>query len=114
MLLSVDSHFEKRPPQLRKIYDKIIDAVMDFGPVGIEPIKSGIFLKKAGTFAKVEVKKDHLKVEFFLDHLHNAFPVEKTLQYTQKKIVHLVSVSSLEDVDKQLTGWLKTSYSLAK
>src|SRR5574337_1078798 len=99
--ISADSHFEGKPGTLRKTYDKIIDTVSDFGKISIQPVKSGIFLRKAGTFAMIAVKKDHLKIEFFLDHPHEAFPVEKVFQYTQKKYVHLVSVSKPVDVDRQ-------------
>ena len=113
-MISAESHFEGKPAALKKTYDKLADAVCDFGPVSIQPIKGGIFFKKAGTFAMIAIRKDHLKVEFFLDHLHDSFPVEKTFQYTQKKIVHVVSVSNVKDVDRQLIGWLKTSYSMAK
>jgi effector-binding domain-containing protein len=112
--ISAESHFEGKPTSLKKVYDKLENAVTNFGDVSIQPIKGGIFFKKAGTFAMIAIRKDHLKVEFFLDHLHDSFPVEKTFQYTQKKIVHVVSVSSVKEVDKQLINWLKISYSLAK
>ncbi|MBI3509491.1 MAG: hypothetical protein HY064_02435 [Bacteroidetes bacterium] len=114
MKISVDTHFKNKLPVLRKIYDKLEHAVCDFGEVSVEPIKGGIFFKKAGTFAMIAFRKDHLKVEFFLKQKYDAFPVEKTFQYTQKKIVHVVPVSSVKEVDKQLVKWLRESWELAK
>jgi hypothetical protein len=113
-LYSVDSHFEGRIPVLRKTYDKLVDAVSDFGPVSIQPVKGSIFFKKAGTFASVTVRKDHLKIDFFLSEKYEGFPIEKTLQYTQKKIAHYMSLAKPADVNKQLVSWMKESYSLAK
>jgi hypothetical protein len=112
--MSAETHFENRPPVLRKTYDKIIKTVCKFGPVSIQPIKGYIVIKKAGTFAAVIVKKDHLKLEFFLDHKMDVFPVEKTFNYTQKKIVHVISVAKPGDIDKQVIAWLKESWLLAK
>ena len=113
-MLSVDSHFANRLPVLRKTYDKLADAVSDFGTISIQPVKSSIFLKKAGTFASVIVNKDHLKIAFFLSKVYEGFPIEKTLPYAPKKIVHFLSIARPADVNKQLVNWLKESYSLAK
>ena len=112
--ISAEKHFEGKPLVLKKVYDKLEREVSNFGNVSIQPIKGGIFFKKAGTFAMINIRKDHLKIEFFLDHKHDAFPVEKIFQYTQKKIVHVVSVSEMKEVDRQLINWLKISYGMAK
>ncbi|HEU4718217.1 MAG TPA: DUF5655 domain-containing protein [Bacteroidia bacterium] len=112
--IPVGSHFEGKPASLRKAFDKMVAISSSFGNVSVQPVKGGIFLKKAGTFAMIAVRKDCLKVEFFLSHLYEGFPVEKTFRYTQKKIVHVVSISGPGDVNKQFAGWLKESYSLAK
>ncbi|HTL81387.1 MAG TPA: DUF5655 domain-containing protein [Bacteroidia bacterium] len=114
MQVPLDSHFEKREPIVRKIYDVIEKKVMKFGDVTVEPIKASIVFKKTGTFLALILRKDHMKVEFFLKEEYNAFPVEKTMRYTKSKVVHVVSVSSIRDVDKQLLMWMKESYELAK
>lgn len=112
--ISPESHFEGKPAALKKIYDKLKDAVSDLGEVNVQAVKGSIYFKKTGTFAGVMVRKDHLKVEFFLPRVHDAFPVEKTFYYSPKKVVHVVSVSEPGDINKQLLAWIGESYSLAK
>lgn len=110
----LEKHFEGKPVALRKAFDKLVKTVNTFGEISVQPINGMICLKKAGSFATVVLRKDHFKLEFSLGTLHDEFPVEKTYRYSQKKIVHIVSVSSAAEVDRQLIGWLKESYSLAK
>lgn len=110
----LDKHFEGKPVGLRKAFDKLVKNVNTFGLVSVQPINGMIVLKKAGAFASVVLRKDHFKIEFFLSSLQDEFPVEKTFRYSQKKIVHIVSVSSAAEVDKQLVSWLRESYALAK
>lgn len=109
-----DRHFKHKPASLRKTYDKLEKAVLKFGDVNISPVKTAIYFKRAGAFCGVTPKKDHLKVSFFLPEKHDEFPIEKSVQYTQKKRGHIVSVAEPGDVTAQLVDWIKISYSLAK
>ena len=110
----LEKHFEGKPVALQKAFDKLVKSVQRFGEISVQPINGMIMLKKAGSFASVTMRKDHFKLEFFLPELVDEFPVEKTFRYSQKKIVHIVSISSPKEVDAQLVGWLKTSYGMAK
>lgn len=112
--IPLDKHFEGKPVALRKAFDKVVKGARTFGEVSVQPINGMICLKKAGSFASVVLRKDHFKLEFFLSTLQDEFPVEKTFRYSQKKIVHIVSISSPAEVDKQLLAWLKESYALAR
>lgn len=108
----VEAHFENRDPQLKAAYEKVAKAVATFGPHQITAAKSSIFFKNGGSFAGIKVMKDHLKLEFFLEAEHDEFPIEKTFRYSKNKIVHVMRVGSAKDIDRQVTGWLKESYSL--
>lgn len=111
---NVDDHLEGKPPVLRKTFDKLRKAVEKFGQINTTAVKTSIMFKRAATFAGIVVRKDHLKVEFFLPEKHDEFPIEKTFQYSKKKIVHTVSLAEPKDVTPQLVKWLKVSYSLTK
>jgi hypothetical protein len=105
--------FEKRPPELKKLYDRIVKEVKKIGNYREETVPPDvIFFKTKSTFLAVKVKKDHLDVEFYLDHLENVPPVSKYLQTSKHHVVHLVPVDQPEDISKQLIQWIKTSYNL--
>lgn len=113
ILISRDSLFIKRPPELRKLFNKIEMIVKEFGDFREETVRPDvIFFKTKSTFLAVKVKKDHLDVEFFLDHLEDAPPVYKYLQTSKFRVAHLVAVDRLEDISPQLIKWMKASYHL--
>jgi hypothetical protein len=112
-LISKDDLFIKRPAHLKSLYEKIIDVVQRFGNFREETVMPDvIFFKTKSTFMAVKVKKDHLDIEFFLDHLENIPPVSKYLQTSKHRVAHVVPIDNEEDIDPQLMRWMKHSYDL--
>lgn len=113
ILISKESLFTKRSPELKKLYDKIVKEVNKFGKYREETMKPDvIFFKTKSTFLGIKVKKNHLDVEFYLEKLENVLPVTKYLQTSKNRVVHLVPIDQREDINKQLISWIKRSYDL--
>lgn len=112
-LIPKESLFAKRPPELEKIFRKIEKHVSKFGAYREETVRPDtIFFKTNSTFLGIKVKKDHLVIEFFLDHLEDVPPVVKYLQTSKHRVAHMVAVDREEDISDQLVKWLKHSYEL--
>jgi ribosomal protein L37AE/L43A len=112
-LIDKEQLFAKRPAELKNIYIKIVSIVKTVGEFREETVPPDmIFFKTVSTFLGVKVKRDHLEIEFFLDHLDNAPAVSKHLQTSSRRFVHLVPVDSVEEIDTQLINWIKDPYQL--
>lgn len=112
-LITKESLFTKRPPELKKLFDKIEKIVKSFGESRQETVRPDvIFFKTKSTFLAVKVKKDHLEVEFFLDHPEDIPPVSKYLQISKHRVAHVVPVDRPEDINQQLINWMKNSHGL--
>jgi predicted transport protein len=95
------------------LYKYICKEVKKFGSYKEETVKPDvIFFKTKSTFLGIKVKKNHLEIEFFLDHLEDIPPVFKYLQTSKHRIVHVIKIDSKEDVNKQLINWMKQSFNL--
>jgi hypothetical protein len=57
---SVQQHFEKRSPDVRAIYDRILASAEKLGPVREAPKKTSIHLERESAFAGVATRKDSL------------------------------------------------------
>src|SRR6185503_7242291 len=78
ILITKESLFTKRSPELRELYNKIVMEVNKFGKYREETVRPDvIFFKTKSTFLGIKVKKDHLEVEFYLEKLENIPPVPK-------------------------------------
>jgi hypothetical protein len=112
-LIDKESLFTKRPAVLRALYNKVVDIVRTFGEYREETVLPDvIFFKTTSSFLAVKVKKDHVEVEFFLDHIEDVPPVVKFLQTSKHRVAHVVKVDDEKDIDKQLIGWMRQSYQL--
>jgi len=112
-LISKETLFAKRPPGLKNLYNKIVKEVKRIGEYREEAVNPDvIFFKTKSSFLAVKVKKDHLDIEFFLDHLEDVPPISKYLQTSKKRVAHVVPVDSTEEINEQLISWIKSSYKL--
>ena len=112
-LISKDSLFEKRTPELKKLYDRIAGIVNKLGEYREETVPPDvIFFKTESTFLEVKVKTKHLEVVFFLEKLEDVHPVVKYLQTSKNRVVHVVFVDRPGDINAQLKSWIKRSFML--
>jgi hypothetical protein len=113
VLVSKDDLFAKRPKFLRDLCDEIISSVKELEEFREEAILPDvIFFKTKSTFLAIKLKKDHLEIEFFLDHHEDDPSIAKWLQTSKYRFAHVVRVDNEEDITTQLTEWIKQSYHL--
>lgn len=110
----LEEHFQKKPEFLREIFNLLLDEVDHIGETSLSIVRSAIFLKKQSTYLEIKVRKDHLLVGFYLARELSGLPIVKTLKISKNRIVHVVNLYNPKDVDEQLKGWLRESYSLIK
>lgn len=100
-MVSLESHFKSDlNGSLKETFNYLCDRISPLGEFKFEPVKSCIAIKKRSTFISVKVKGDHLEILFFLDHRYEVFPFVPTVQISKNKIIHLVSVDSLAEIDE--------------
>jgi len=99
---------------LRPIYDRIVDAVRQFGPdVEIAPKKAYVSLRRTKQFALVQ-PSTATRVDVGLN-LKDA-PATDRLELSgsfSEMVSHRVRVSSVEEVDAELIAWLRAAYDAA-
>ena len=98
-------------PALRPIYDAIVGAVGEFGPdVEIAPKSATVSLRRSKQFALVSpATKTRVDVGINL----KGEPGDERLRATGGMCTHTVGISSLDEVDDELVGWLRDAYSRA-
>lgn len=96
---------------LRPIHDAIVAAVTAFGPdVEIAPKKTSVSLRRSKQFALIEpasAKRVQLGIQLTGDA-----PTDRLLP-GNAMCSHRVNLSSVDEVDDQLLGWLREAYNRA-
>lgn len=113
MSVSVDSHFDGTTPQVRTTYNRLMDALRQFGDVKEAPKQTSIHLENDSGFAGVYTRKGYILLHFRTDYKIDDSRITKCEQLSARRFKHTVKLEGETDVDTQLLNWLKDAYKIA-
>lgn len=108
--MTLEEYFSSGPPHERPIFDAVMKHVNKLGPVHVEPVSVGIFLKNPRCFAQLRPKDKWVAILFSLPRkVTHPTITRKVVQY-QGRFHHVANVRSADDVDDQLVAYLSEAY----
>ena len=111
---SIASHFEGKAPVVREIYDRLIKTIKGFGPIVEEPKKTSIHIVHGSALAGVSTRKDALWLNIRMDFKIKSPRIHKIDQVSAKRFHNELKLTSPDDIDDELIGWLKSAYELGE
>jgi hypothetical protein len=110
---SVDECFAGRPPVQRAIYEALLAHLATLGPVHVDAVSVGVFLKCERTLAEVRPMARNLSVNLVLPRAIDDPRISRTIRASGERFVHIVKLFGVDDVDDQLGDWLTEAYDFA-
>lgn len=110
---TVTEHFVGRFPHVREIYDLVVAAAGEFGPVKEDPKKTSIHLNRRSAFAGVQTRREFLILTVKSRGNIDSPRITKREQASANRWHHEIKINSVNDIDGQLIGWLKDSYEIS-
>jgi hypothetical protein len=108
--MSVEEYFSTGPAHERPIFDAVMAHVATLGPVHVEPVSVGIFLKRAQTFAELRPKDRWVALSFSLPRkVQHERIIRKVMEYAGR-YYHVANLRTPADFDERLRGWLTEAY----
>ena len=107
---SLDSHFSGKEPIVRAMYEHLLSALQKFGKVIEEPKKTSIHLVNVSAFAGVQTRGTYILLNIKADHKIESPRIHKAEQISAQRFHHRVKVSSVNEIDSELIGWLHEAY----
>ena len=108
--MTLEEYFSCGPPHERPIFEVVMKHVKKLGPVHVEPVSVGIFLKNPRCFAQLRPKDKWVAVSFSLPRKVTHPTITRKVVPYQGKFHHVANVRSPEDVDEVLLGYLTDAY----
>jgi hypothetical protein len=110
---SVSGHFLNKDPVVKSIYERILKESRKFGTVIEEPKKTSIHLVNKSAFAGVTTRKQALIL-----NIKSAVPIKhariaKSEQLSASRFHQEAKLTSPDEVDSELIGWLKEAYAIS-
>lgn len=110
---TVNEHFVGRSPRVREIYDMVIAAACEFGPVEEDPKKTSIHLNRKSAFAGVQMRREFIILTVKSRGNIDSPRITKREQASANRWHHEIKIMSVDDIDGQLIAWLKDSYEIS-
>jgi hypothetical protein len=108
--MTLDEYFATGPSHERPVFDAVIRHVEGLGPVHVEPVSVGIFLKNPRKFAELRPLQRWTALSFFLRRPagHRTI-VRKVVRYGGRYL-HVANVAHPADLDESLCDLLTEAY----
>ena len=108
--MSLDEYFSTGPKRERPIFEAVMGHLKGVGPVHVEPVSVGIFLKRSRTFAELRPMTKWVALSFSLRRtVRHPLIKRKPIAYSGR-YHHVVNVTEPDDIDEQITDWLTEAY----
>jgi hypothetical protein len=108
--MTLEEYFASGPERERPIYEVVKAHLDTVGPVFVEPLSVGIFLKRARSFAQLRPMTKWVALSFSLGRtVTHPLIVRKPVAYNGR-YHHVVNVRGPEDVDDRIKDWLTEAY----
>lgn len=107
----VDAQYSGPKAELRPVYDALVSTVQGFGSdIEISPKKASVSVRRSKQFALIEpASSKRIQVGINL----KGAPATDRLLASTGMCTHKVSLTSIDDIDGELVGWLQAAYNAA-
>jgi hypothetical protein len=108
--MSLEEYFSTGPEREEPIFRAVIDHIESVGPVHVEPVSVGIFIKRSLTFAELRPKQRWEALSFVLSRNVESERIARCMRGSGHRVYHVVNLRGPEDVDQDVRDWLTESY----
>ena len=108
--LSPDDTFDGHPRAHRSVYSAIIEHLRELGDVHEDAVGVGVFLKTARKLAEVRPKSRWVSLDVILPRRVVHPRVSRHITLASGRTVHIIRLSSVQDVDDWVRSVLTEAY----
>ena len=110
---TVDETFAGWPGYQRAAYDLLVEHLRGLGPVHEDAVKVGVFLLRERKLAEVRPMARSLSVAVVLPRRLDHPRVGRRFPMSGGRVMNVVKLTSVDDVDDEVLDWLAEAYHLA-
>jgi hypothetical protein len=108
--MTLEEYFSTGPARERPIFEAVMGHLETVGPVHVEPVSVGIFLKRAQSFAQLRPKDRWVAMSFSLPRKVEHERITRQVVSYHGRFHHVANLRGPEDLDDRLRGWLTEAY----
>jgi uncharacterized protein DUF5655 len=108
--MSLEEYFATGPPHERPVFDAVIGHLRTLGPIHVEPVSVGIFLKRAGRVAQLRPMQRWVALSLSLPYRVEHPRLSRKVVPYHGRYYHVFNVRGPDDIDDDIRNWLTQAY----
>jgi hypothetical protein len=108
--ISVSDLLARHPGWVSEIYGAVIEHLNTLGPIHEDAVNVGIFLKSDRKIAEFRPRVRTVQLGVYLPYELNDARIARALPAAADRVIHLINLTSADQVDDQLREWLTEAY----
>ena len=111
---TLDTHFAKRSPELRILFDALAKAVRACGPHEVLAEKTRISFHRRMSFISVYLRKDHLILGIVLAQRIEHPRFDSVQTFSPRNHLHNLRLRSVGEIDDDVRAWIRAAYDVGE
>jgi len=108
--MTLDEYFATGPDFERPIFEAVLAHLESLGPVHVEPVSVGIFIKRDGSLVELRPMTKWVALSFPLHRRVEHPKIARKPVVVGERIYHVVNLESPADLDVDVEAWLTEAY----
>jgi hypothetical protein len=108
--MGLEEYFAMGPEFERPVFEAVVGHLETVGPVHVEPVSVGVFIKKDGGFVELRPMRKWVALSFPLRRRVEHPKIARKPIVAGARIFHVVNLRGPEDVDAEVRDWLTEAY----
>lgn len=108
--MTLEEYFSTGPPFERPVFEAVLAHLETIGPVHVEPVSVGIFLKATGSLVELRPMTRWVAMSFPLRRKVTGGRIARKPIASGERWFHVVNLADPADLDDQVRDWLTESY----
>jgi hypothetical protein len=108
--MTLDDYFATGPPHERPVFEAVMTHLATLGPVHVEPVSVGIFIKRDGSFMELRPMEHWVAMSFPLRRRAQHRTIVRKVMQWHGRYYHIANVRQPEDLDDALLDLITESY----
>jgi hypothetical protein len=108
--MPLEQYFSTGPEHERPVFEAVMEHLESVGPVHVEPVSVGIFLKRGKTFAELRPMTRWVALWFPHSTRLDDHRIARRVPVSGNRTWYVVNLRTPADVDDQVRSWLTEAY----
>jgi hypothetical protein len=110
----LEHHFTNKPSSIRALFDAVVAAIHEIGPVEVLPEKTRIAFHVRMSFAQVTPRQRWLDGHVVLARRLESPRFRRIETFSPRNHVHVFRVITVDDIDEEFRAWLREAYAVGE